>query len=310
LVYRGAGHGGVRSWRHALLLPGLVIALVWATVSEARRRRPDVVHAHWLLPGGLIAAMLPRRLVPKTVLTLHGTDVELAAGRLRPLARRIVRRADVVLAVSVPLAHRAEDALGLARGSGVVARLPLPPDAIPAPLPSHPPKRLLAAGRASREKGLDVLLDALARPVAEEWEASLVTEGPERAALERQARALGLADRVTFCDLQPREKLVALMRSHCAVVVPSRTEGLGMVALEALALGRPVVASAVGGLLEVVADGADGILVPPDDPAALADALSQLRLVPPHAAAAERHRPAAVVAAHAVAYGAREVVAG
>jgi glycosyltransferase involved in cell wall biosynthesis len=242
------------------------------------------------------------------VLTLHGTDVELAAGRVRPLARWIARRADTVLAVSEPLARRAEDVLGLTPGTVGVARLPLPIELVPAPLPAHPPKQLLAAGRASREKGLDVLLAAMTLEPARDWEATLVTEGPERAALEDQARALGIADRVTFCDLQPREALFALMRSHCAVVVPSRTEGLGMVALEALALGRPVVASAVGGLVEVVADGPDGILVPPDDPAALADALGRLALVPPVAAAAERHRPHAVVAAHALAYGAPEFV--
>ena len=75
-----------------------------------------------------------------------------------------------------------------------------------------------------------------------------------------------------------------------------------MVALEALALGRPVVASAVGGLVEVVADGPDGILVPPGDPVALADALARLTLAPPVGGAAERHRPDAVVAAHAHAY--------
>jgi glycosyltransferase involved in cell wall biosynthesis len=162
---------------------------------------------------------------------------------------------------------------------------------------------VLAAGRASPEKGFDVLLAALARPEADGIAATLVVEGPTRPALEAQAAAAGLGERVAFVDLLPREELFARIREHHVVAVPSRTEGLGMVALEALALGRPVVASAVGGLPSVVADGVDGLLVPVDDPAALAVALATVPLVTPPAAAAEGHRPPAVIAAHALAYG-------
>jgi hypothetical protein len=76
-----------------------------------------------------------------------------------------------------------------------------------------------------------------------------------------------------------------------------------MLAVEALALGRPVVASAVGGLPTVVVDGVDGVLVPPDDSAALAEAIATVPLVAPAATVADAHRPAAVLAAHAAAYG-------
>jgi glycosyltransferase involved in cell wall biosynthesis len=163
--------------------------------------------------------------------------------------------------------------------------------------------RLFAAGRASREKGLDVLVAALSRPDAEGWAATLVTEGPDRAELEASVTDAGLSDRITFLPLQPRAALFDLVRAHHAVVVPSRAEGLGMMALEALALGRPVVASAVGGLVDVVAHGDDGALVAPGDPDALAKALSALDLRPPVAQAVQRHRAGAVLAAHAAAYG-------
>jgi glycosyltransferase involved in cell wall biosynthesis len=303
LAYRGGGHGGLRRPWHALLLPGLVVGLVLAVRSEVRRRSPDVVHAHWILPGGLVAALLPRRRRPRVVVTLHGTDVELAAGRFRPVARWILRRADAVLAVSEPLARRAEALLGLPAGSVDVARLPLPVELAPAPFPEGP-RRVLAAGRASAEKGFDVLVAALAEPVAAGLSATLVAEGPQLDDLEREVAARGLGDRVARQPLVPRRELFQLIRDHHVVAVPSRSEGLGMVALEALALGRPVVASAVGGLTQVVVDPSDGRLVPPEDPAALAAALAEVPLVTPSAEAAAPHRPAAVVAAHARAYGA------
>lgn len=302
LAYRGGGHGGLRSPLHLLLLPGLVLSLVLALRAEVRRTHPDVVHAHWILPGGLAAALLARRGRPRTVVTLHGTDVELAAGWLRPLARWVLRRVDAVLAVSEPLARRAEELIGLPAGAVAVGRLPLPVDLASVAIPAGE-RRVLAAGRASKEKGFDVLVAALALPAAAAVKATLVIDGPQRAALEADLAARGLGDRVEVRGLVPRRELFALMADHHLVVVPSRTEGLGMVALEALAMGRPVVASAVGGLPEVVAHGVDGVLVPPDDPGALAAALATVALVQPVAAAAAPHRPASVITAHAAAYG-------
>lgn len=299
LAYRGGGHGGLQSPAHALLLPGLAAAMRVALSREVSALKPDVVHGHWLLPAGLLLATLPRS-GPRKVLTLHGTDVELAAGRVRPLARRIARRMDTILAVSEPLARRAEAVLGLASGSVGVARLPLPAGLEPTPIPADT-RRVIAAGRASREKGFDVLLRALALPAAADWEATLVAEGPEMTTLRRLAHDLG--SRIEILPPQPRERLFDLVRAHSAVAVPSRSEGLGMFAVEALALGRPVVASRVGGLTEVVVDGVDGALVPSDDPEALAEALGSLALKPPGGAAAERHRAPAVVDAHARAYG-------
>lgn len=302
LAYRGGGHGGLQSPLHALLLPGLLLSMVRVVVAEARRLHPEVVHAHWILPGGLVVALLPRRWRARAVLTMHGTDVELAAGRMRPLARWVASRCDALVAVSEPLARRAEDVLGLPAGTVGVARIPLPIDLRPTPIPDGA-RTVLAAGRASPEKGFDVLVDALARPAAAEVRATLVTEGPALPALEQQIARLGLADRVHLHPLVPRAELFELMRAHHLVVVPSRTEGLGMVALEALASGRPVVASDVGGLPTVVLDG-DGALVPADDPDDLAEAIATVPLVAPRATAVVAHGVDAVLAAHARAYGA------
>ncbi len=302
-LVRGRSERSSGAWTRALLLPALLVALAWATTTELRRARPAVLHAHWIVPGGFVVALVPRRWRPRTVITLHGTDVELADGRLRPLARWVERRVDGLLAVSAPLARRAEQVLGLEEGSVGVARLPLPTGVEPTPVPPGA-RTVLAAGRASREKGLDVLVAALGEPECAGIAATIVTEGPERPALEAQIARLGLGDRVAVHGLVPRAELFELVRRHHLVAVPSRAEGLGMVALEALALGRPVVASAVGGLVEVVTDGVDGALVPPDDVRALAGALASVPLVAPEAGAVALHRPDAVIAAHAAAYGA------
>ena len=195
-----------------------------------------------------------------------------------------------MLAVSEPLARRAEELIGLPAGSVGVARIPLPVALAATPIPDGSAAGCWPPGGRRPEKGFDVLVAALARPEAAGVAATLVVGGPERAALEAQvaeprARRPGGAPR-------PRAPAGAVRRSwpsHQVVVVPVRTEGLGMVALEALALGRPVVASAVGGLPVVVADGVDGALVAPDDPDALAGALvRRRRSCPP---AARRGRP-------------------
>lgn len=304
LAYRGGGHARLQSKWHALLLPGLVLAEAWALWRGIRAQRPDVVVAHWLAPSGLVAAAFAGH-ATRVVLTLHGNDVALAE-RLGPVARWALRRVDGVASISHDLAQEAERVLRLPERAVGVTRVPLPDDLVPAPMPSGAP-RVIAAGRASIEKGFDVLLDALELPGAAEWSCTLVVDGPERAHLERRARSLG--ERVKVIDALPRRDLFDLVRDHHAVVVPSRREGLGLFALECLALGRRVIASNVGGLPEVVRDVGDGALVPADDPPALANALATLDLEPPlDPAAVADHRPEAVLRQLVDAYGLPESV--
>jgi glycosyltransferase involved in cell wall biosynthesis len=132
---------------------------------------------------------------------------------------------------------------------------------------------LLAAGALVPRKGLDVLLEALPR-LSENVRLCIAGEGPEREALESRATETALEGRVNL--LGRRKDLPDLLAACDLFVMPSRAEGLGIAALEAMSVGRAVVASRVGGLAELVVDGQTGRLVPPDDPAALANAIGEL----------------------------------
>lgn len=135
---------------------------------------------------------------------------------------------------------------------------------------------LLCAAALVRRKGIDVLLDALSALAARGLRPRLwiAGDGPERASLAEQAARLELAAQVRW--LGQREDIGDLLAAADAVVLPSRAEGLGVAALEAMAAARPVVASAVGGLADAVRDERTGLLVPPGDAVALAAALERL----------------------------------
>lgn len=150
------------------------------------------------------------------------------------------------------------------------ARLPAPEGAV----------RLLALGRLHPNKAFDVLLRAL--PALPGVHLSLAGEGPERGALERLARQLGIADRVAF--LGWREDIGALLAGCDLFVCPSRHEPLGNVVLEAWSAGRPVIAAAAQGPTEMIRAGETGLLVPVDAPAALAEAIGGLVADPARAA--------------------------
>jgi D-inositol-3-phosphate glycosyltransferase len=143
---------------------------------------------------------------------------------------------------------------------------------------------LLYVGRQTPIKGLETLLDAMARLRASGSRARLSIVGGDadeplnghEAALRERLASLGLGDVVTFVGAQPQDRLPAWYVAADATVLPSYYESFGMVALEAMACGSPVVASRVGGLQTTVRDGVTGLLVPDHDPVALADALGRL----------------------------------
>jgi len=266
LAYSGGMHHRARG-SGALLLPLFLLGSLVDVVRSARR--VDVIHAHWWLPSGVIAVIAGRVTGTPVVVQVHGTDAAMAQGPLRWFARWVLRRADAVIAVS-------EDLAGWVRGVAGVDATVLPMPLRPAlsvglhgdvtPPPADGP--VLAVGRLVPEKGFDVLIRAAAKASVS---VVIVGDGGEEPALRALADEVG-AD-VTFAGPVAPDELGPHYRAARLVAVPSHREGFGLVAAEALASGRAVVASSVGGLAQVVADGVTGRLVPAGDVSALADAL-------------------------------------
>ncbi|MGE3275485.1 MAG: glycosyltransferase [Vicinamibacterales bacterium] len=140
----------------------------------------------------------------------------------------------------------------------------------------EPLRRVVTVANLRPEKGHDVLVDAAAAVLARHPDASfdLVGAGPERERIAARAAERGLGDRVRF--LGPRDDIPEVLAAADIFVLPSRTESLPNAVLEAMAAGLPVVASAVGGLVDVIDDGRSGLLVPADNPPVLADRLVRL----------------------------------
>ncbi len=263
--------------------------------AEDRGRFYDLIHAHYWLSG--LAALELRRAWGTPVIQMFHT---LGAGKQRVGAQepwdRIQAEARIARAVDRVVAATPYDREELIAATGVapervtvvpggvdtdlfcpqdraqaLAQLGLPPD--------H--QMILFVGRPDPIKGLEVLLRALAI-LAERWPdwserfCLAVVGGDPGEALRRLQRQLGLEALVAFLGPRDHEELPPFYAAACCCVVPSYYESFGLVALEAMACGVPVIASRVGGLAYTVQDGVSGLLVPPGDPRALAEALDRL----------------------------------
>lgn len=264
-----------------------------STVARAlRRARPDLVHVNMATAGNNrhVAVLLPL-LRLRGVATLHSL-AELTSGLQRAILTRAYRRLSAVIAVAEEERRQLCDELGLSPAAvrliwnGVESREPVT-------LRERPERlRVGSVGRLSREKGFDVLLEALGRLTAEgvAVEVALSGTGPERAELDALADGLP-AGLLGF--VEDRDAFLASLDVFC---LPSRWEGLPFALLEAMMAGLPCVASDVGDVAAVL--GPAGVVVPREDPEALADAMRALAQSPErrlelgraaHRRARERH---------------------
>lgn len=263
-------------------------------VRLVRRRRPDVLHAHLLFADLYVALSRPLLPAPARVMWGQNTDFDFLHGSLSARAAHALLPAafrygfDGLAAVGDEVAQHYSKHVGVdvrtifnavpipplptgdtgARRQAALARWKIAPEEFV----------LLVAARLAPEKNHRVLLEALEimgqsgrRP-----QVLVAGDGPLREELERQARARGLLSQVTFCGRIEHSRLLLLLPAVDAFVLPSQHEGLPLALAEAMAMQRPVLATPVGGVPDLIQDNINGLLVPPGDARALAHGIERL----------------------------------
>jgi glycosyltransferase involved in cell wall biosynthesis len=242
-----------------------------------------VIHVHWPLPLALFGWAAQKARAAPLITTFYGVELRWVKSSLRFLKRFVAwaaRRSDRVVAIS---SYTAAELRELAEVP--VEVIPYTAE-LPAPKPSRrarqpTAKTILFVGRLVERKGVAFLIDALSR-LRIPAELVVIGEGAERVRLQDVARRRGVADRVTFRGKVSDAELRRAYQTADVFVLPATldargdTEGLGVVLLEAMNYGVPVIASNVGGIVDIVVHGQTGILVRPGDAAALATALDRV----------------------------------
>ncbi len=251
------------------------------------KKQIQVVHLQYPLPWAFCFAVL-RKICPwKLVVTLQGSDVhdlQTVGWDHRLLVKWLLKAADCVVAVSQSLLDKIRITF-----PGLVLNNYTVPNGAPIDSPSvdeqpvslsegWPSEYILTVGQIIHRKGMDILIKAmkLARARGVVLNLVIVGEGSEQSNLSTLARALGLSENIYFAGNQPHERALKIIQECLFFVLSSRAEGLPLVIAEAMASNKAVVATKVDGVPEIVQDGSTGLLVEPEDPQSLAEALVKL----------------------------------
>jgi glycosyltransferase involved in cell wall biosynthesis len=246
------------------------------------RHRFQVLHCHAAYPAAYVGATFKKFFgIPLVVRPYGGDDVR-PEGRVRRHPR-LARRLHRALAAADAIVAQGRFMQGVIAELGVEEQrlhvihngVDLAAFATGTPFP-HPRPYILGLGELAPHKGFDILLRAYARLQHPTPDLLLAGTGPDERRLQTLAQQLGLAQRVRFLGFVAGQEKVNLFRSALFFVCPSRRDAFANVILEALAAGLPVVASAVGGNLELVRHGGHGLLFPTEDEGALAHTLQRL----------------------------------
>ena len=288
LAYNGGIIQNLKKNRLKLLLVPFFLASQYLHILVlGRKYKISLIHAHWVIPQGLLA-LLARPLLPgkvKILSTSHGGDLfSLQAGVLQALKRFVFRRSDHVTVVSNAMADHLRQ---IGCNTGNVSVQPMGVDLagrfVPGSRPADP-QRLVYVGRLVEKKGVATLVKAiqLLKTGFADLKLTIVGDGPEKSALERQAAELGVSAQIDFAGSQPNAHVPQYYQSAGIAIVPSviatdgDQEGLGLVAVEALGCGCVAVVSDLPALRDVISDGENGLVFRATDAADLAAKIRNL----------------------------------
>ncbi|MBW2465876.1 MAG: glycosyltransferase [Deltaproteobacteria bacterium] len=272
-----------------LLVPLFLIGELWALLEIIRRTKPDIIHAHWILPQGLIAAIAQKLTGVPYILTVHGGDIYGIKGKFSTILKGFaLHNAKYATVVSKDIEKRIKQTFGEN----------IPTEVISMGVSSqlfHPDKKssslrdslkmsgpfLLFVGRLTEKKGTRYLIEAMPAVLKKFPESKLLIIGTGELAKEliRLSESLGLQDKVIFIGAIPNRELPEYFATADIFIGPSiqakggDTEGFGLTFVEASMSGCIVVASDVGGISDIIKDGKTGFLVKEKDPAAIAETL-------------------------------------
>ena len=291
LAYRGDMHKQVKkSIFKALLFYSFLRKWKKATKKLIRELSPDIVHAHWLIPGAYVTnkALMKNT---KLCISMHGTDVFLInkMGLARRLARKSLQSATNLHFVSEALRSIIVQRYGEVNEDGLV--LPMVfglEDFRQSSSKMRDAKRILFVGRLMEVKGIDVLIKAFSYLLDDErfhdWVLDIVGDGPELDSLIDLSKEMGVDQHVHFHGSKQRSEIKNFYNQADLFILPSKTtslgekEGLGLVILEAMMSGTPVIGTDCGGIKETIVHGKTGIIVPENDDSALHGAMVELLL--------------------------------
>ena len=283
-VYRFAMRTPRGTWKEQVRYQLTHTATTRRMLDTLKRHEIDLLHVQCVSANGYYAQIARRELRLPLVVTTQG-ERTMDAGQIyqrsafmNQMLRELLAEADHITACSRHTLDDLEEWYGqpLGPNAGVVYNgIDLSSFADPKPYP-HPRPYILGIGRHVPQKGFDVLLQAFAQAEQTSHDLLLAGDGPERTALEQLTAELGLGDRVHFVGRADRPLAVSLFQGCSFFVLPSRLEPQGIVNLEAMAAGKAVLASRVGGVPEIVLENETGLLVPAEDVPALAQAITRL----------------------------------
>jgi glycosyltransferase involved in cell wall biosynthesis len=255
----------------------------WPALRHCWRWRPQVIHAHFAMPTGLLAWVVHRLAKVPYVLTAHLGDVpggvpeqtDRLFRRIGPLARLVWHEAAGATAVSGFVQELAEKAYRRPVRR-IVNGIELADRPTEESLRVGEPPHLLFVGRLNPQKNAPVLIDALAHLVDLPWRLTMIGDGPDGAEVRRRIEAHRLGDRITLAGWRDAREVHETMAGADILCMPSSSEGMPVAAIEALKYGLAIAASAIPGVRDVVRPGENGLTAPAGDAAAYAAALREM----------------------------------
>jgi L-malate glycosyltransferase len=267
------------------------LAEFFGTLVLLQRERPDIIHTHWLLPQGSAGALVQWLTGIPHVATVHGSDLAVLKGHtlLRPLGRFIVRHSTVITVNSTYVEKQLLEMVPESLHKIRIIPMGIDPSAFmsgtgPETGKKRPARRIiLSVGRLIELKGVRFLIESLPAVLRAVRDTDLVIigSGPEQERLARRVYELSLDDHVHFMGTVRHDELAPYYQAADVFVLPSiaingTAEGLGVVLLEAMASGCPVIGSSAGGIPDIITENINGFLIPEKDPVALAEKIVSL----------------------------------